>query len=435
MTSLILKRKIKNKTVSVAIAGMGYVGLPLAKSISEGGIKKIYGIDINESKIKDLLNAKSDIESVTNNDLAKMLESGFKPTKSFSCLKKADVFLICVPTPLSKSNDPDLSYIKATLNSAKKFLHKSLFICLESTTYPGTTKELMNPIAEQLNFKIGKDIFVGYSPEREDPGNVDFSTGTIRRVVSGITKDCLDICSSFYAAFTPNPYPVSSTSAAELTKLIENIQRSVNISLMNEMKIIADKMGLNIFEVIEAASTKPFGFKKYLPGPGIGGHCIPIDPFYLTWKAKQYGVHTRFIELAGEINLQTISYVIDKTIISLNKIGISLSRSKILILGLSYKKNIADLRESPNLKILKRLLDLGSKVDYSDPFFKKIPNLRNFDLKKSSVNINKKNLQSYDLVLLLTDHDNFDFKLIKKESKFIIDTRGVYKPSRKIIHA
>ncbi len=435
MTVSALKKKINNKSIKVAIAGMGYVGLPLAKSIRASGINDIYGIDINENKIKNLLNGESDIESVTKDDLNIMLKSGFKPTTSFSCLKKADVFLICVPTPLSKSNDPDLSYVMATLNSAKKYFHKSLFICLESTTYPGTTEELLIPISEELNFKIGKDIYVGYSPEREDPGNQDYSTGTIRRVVSGITSNCLEICSSFYSVFTPNPYPVSSTKAAELTKLIENIQRSVNISLMNEMKIIADKMDLNIFEIIEAASTKPFGFNKYLPGPGIGGHCIPIDPFYLTWKAKQYGLHTRFIELAGEINLQTISFVIDKTIFALNKMGISLSKSKILILGLSYKKNIADLRESPNLKILEKLIGFGSKVDYSDPFFKKIPQLRNFKIKKSSVEINSKNLQSFDLVLLLTDHDSFDYKLIKKESKFIIDTRGIFKPTKKISHA
>jgi UDP-N-acetyl-D-glucosamine dehydrogenase len=430
-----LLKKIKSKNATIAIAGMGYVGMPLAGALAKAGFKKIIGIDIDQKRVDQLNSGISLIPALPKSSLNKMIKNGFYATTDFLNLQVADALIICVPTPLTDSKEPDLTYIQSTLTLSIPHLKPGVLISLESTTYPGTTEELVAPQLVSGGFSIGVDIFLGYAPEREDPGNEVFQTQDIPRVLGGMTPICLRLMSALYGSFISTIHPVSSPRAAELTKLLENIQRSVNIGLMNEMKIIADKMGLNIFEVIDAASTKPFGFTPYYPGPGIGGHCIPIDPFYLTWKAKMYGVHTRFIELAGEINESMVDYVVSKSILKLNEQGIAISKSKILILGLSYKKDVGDLRESPNIKILNSLINLGAKVNYSDPFFKTIPSMRKFKLHLSSMSLTPGNLKKHDLVLILTDHSSFDLKLICKHSVSIIDTRGSIPLSEKVTYA
>lgn len=430
-----LLQKITNKSAKIAIAGLGYVGLPLAKSIHDAGFKDLIGIDTNKQRVKDLNSCNSPLASISDNELEAMKKDGWKAVSTFQELSQADILIICVPTPLTKSYEPDLSFIELTIESAKPHIHSGMFLCLESTTYPGTTREIFSPIMEQLKLKVGKDVFIGYAPEREDPGNKEFSLQNTRRVVSGLTKNCLEICYNLYSKISPNPFRVTSTETAEITKLLENIQRSVNIGLVNEMKMIADRMDLNIFEIIEAASTKPFGFTKYLPGPGIGGHCIPVDPFYLTWKAKQFGINTRFIELAGQINNLTIDFVISKIIDVLNRQSKSVRNSKLLILGLSYKKDIADLRESPNLQILTKLINLGAKVNYNDPFFPTIPDTRKVSVKLSSITLTQKSISSHDIVIMLTNHSFYDLGMIYKSAKSIVDTRGVFKLTKKVTYA
>ncbi len=332
-------------------------------------------------------------------------------------------------------NEPDLSYILSTLDNIKERLRKNQLIVLESTTFPGTTEEEILPILKDLGFKIGKDFYLGYSPEREDPGNKEFSTKNIPKVVSGVSENCLSVVNSLYNSIIDETVPVSSTRVAEMTKILENIHRAVNIGLVNELKLIADKMNIDIYEVIKAASTKPFGFTPYYPGPGLGGHCIPIDPFYLSWKAKEYNINTRFIELAGEINTSMPNYVINKIIEALNSSGKSIKFSKVIVLGLSYKKNIDDLRESPSLRIIELLLNYGAEVFFSDPYFDEIPITRKFNYKIKSTDINKKTLNSADIIVLATDHDSFNYELIEKESNLIVDSRGRFKNSKKVIRA
>jgi UDP-N-acetyl-D-glucosamine dehydrogenase len=430
-----LKKKIQNRELRIAIAGMGYVGLPLAKTIADAEYRNIIGLDIDLDKIKKINNGMSVINTLEVSDLENLLASGFRATSDFSLLDQADALVICVPTPLNQYKEPDLSYIVSTVEMASKFLSKGVFLSLESTTWPGTTEEVIAKILENAGFSIGKDLFLGYSPEREDPGRSDYTTATIPKIISGQTNQCLHIAESFYGSFINEVVRVSNPKTAELVKLLENIQRSVNIGLMNEMKMIADKMNINIFEVIEAAASKPFGFTKYLPGPGVGGHCIPVDPFYLTWKAKEFNFHTKFIELAGEINDGMPNYIIQRITSILNNYKKAISGSKLLILGLSYKKNISDLRESPNLEILQELITLGAEVDYSDPFFENIPPLRKFNFNMKSQSLNKDSIASYDLVILLTDHDTFDYELIKKYSKHIVDTRGIFKLDKTTTYA
>jgi len=328
-----------------------------------------------------------------------------------------------------------LSYVKSTLNLIKEHLREGQLLILESTTYPGTTAEEIVPVIEKVGFKVGENFYIGYSPEREDPGNKDYTTKTIPKVVSGHTKNCLEVTTALYDQIVDQTVPVSSTQVAEMTKILENIHRAVNIGLVNELKMVADKMNIDINEVIKAAATKPFGFTPYYPGPGLGGHCIPIDPFYLTWKAKEMGINTRFIELAGEINSAMPSYVVSKVTDALNTVGKSISGSKILILGLAYKKNIDDLRESPSLELIELLLEKGAHVDYSDPFIAETHKTRKNDFNMKSISINKESLNSFNLAILATDHDDFDYKLIEKESKLIVDTRGKFKVSKKVIKA
>jgi len=429
-----LTQIIKSKESTIGIIGLGYAGLPLAIRFSEEEFKVI-GFDIDDVKVNLLNNQESYIKHIKEDDISAMFDQGFMATTDFANISDIDAILICVPTPLGVHNEPDLSYVKSTLNLIKEHLREGQLLILESTTYPGTTAEEIVPVIEKVGFKVGENFYIGYSPEREDPGNKDYTTKTIPKVVSGHTKNCLEVTTALYDQIVDQTVPVSSTQVAEMTKILENIHRAVNIGLVNELKMVADKMNIDINEVIKAAATKPFGFTPYYPGPGLGGHCIPIDPFYLTWKAKEMGINTRFIELAGEINSAMPSYVVSKVTDALNTVGKSISGSKILILGLAYKKNIDDLRESPSLELIELLLEKGAHVDYSDPFIAETHKTRKNNFNMKSISINKESLNSFNLAILATDHDDFDYKLIEKESKLIVDTRGKFKVSKKVIKA
>jgi UDP-N-acetyl-D-glucosamine dehydrogenase len=364
------------------------------------------------------------------------VKSGFEATTDFKRVSEADALILCVPTPLNKYREPDLSFVLDTTDSLLPYLRAGQVVSLESTTYPGTTEEELLPRVESSGLKVGKDIFLVFSPEREDPGNLNFTTRTIPKVCGGHTSDCLEVGLSLYGQVIDKVVPVSSTRAAELTKLLENIHRAVNIGLVNEMKIVADKMGIDIHEVIRAAATKPFGFVPYYPGPGLGGHCIPIDPFYLTWKAREYGVHTRFIELAGEVNSSMPDYVIAKVASALNTAKKAINGSRILVLGIAYKKNVDDMRESPSVMLMEKLRDLGSEVTYSDPHIPIFPKMREHHFELSSVSLTHATLSSYDCVLLATDHDKFNYELIKASAKLIVDSRGRYlAPAYNIVKA
>ena len=428
----IIKSKIQNNEAIIGIIGLGYVGLPLALRFSDVGFR-VVGFDIDEKKVNQLNDQESYIKHIPKKSITKMVDQGFIATTDFEKINSIDAILICVPTPLGIHNEPDLTYVKSTLELLSNHIRKNQILILESTTYPGTTSEEIVPVIEKLGYEIGKTFHIGYSPEREDPGNESFTTKTIPKVVSGHTRNCLELVKLLYDEIVDETVPVSSTQVAEMTKILENIHRAVNIGLVNELKMVADKMDIDINEVIQAAATKPFGFTSFHPGPGLGGHCIPIDPFYLSWKAKEVGMNTRFIELAGEINTAMPQYVIQKVSESLNSIGKSIKGSNILVLGLSYKKNIDDLRESPSLELIDILIDKGALVDYCDPFFDSIPRTRKHQIELSSKELTPDILKSVDLVLLATDHDDFDYDLIEKESRIIVDTRGRYKKSEKVV--
>ena len=440
-----LKSKIHNRDACIAVIGLGYVGLPLAIRFSEEGFK-VVGIDIDKEKVDLLNNGKSYIKHIKEDNIVAMVNSGFTATLDFEKISEVAIIIVCVPTPLGVHNEPDLSYIHRTLEKIKPHLKENQLLILESTTYPGTTEEEIVPFIQSIPdssrithcsslFTIGENFFIGYSPEREDPGNKNYTTKTIPKVVSGVTEKCLELTKTLYDQIVDQTVPVSSTKVAEMTKIMENIHRAVNIGLVNELKMVADKMDIDIYEVINAAATKPFGFTAYYPGPGLGGHCIPIDPFYLTWKAKEVGMNTRFIELAGEINKAMPNYVVQKVNEALNTKGKSINGSRILVLGLSYKKNVDDLRESPSLKLIDVLIHKGALVDYCDPYFSSIPEIRKYQIELNSKALSVEVLQSMDLVLLATDHDDFDYNLIEKEATLIVDTRGRFKKSEKVIKA
>lgn len=417
--------KLEDKSAVICILGLGYVGLPLSIRFSEVGFKVI-GIDIDKSKV-DLLNeGRSFIQHIPSESIIESNNSGFKATIDFSYVSVADVLIICVPTPLNKYREPDLSYVIETTDSISPYLRSGQVVSLESTTYPGTTEEEILPRIKSTGLKIGEDIFLIYSPEREDPGNTQYTTNLIPKVVGGHTSACLEIGSVLYKQAINNVVQVSSTKTAEMTKLLENIHRAVNIGLVNEMKIVADRMGIDIFEVIRAAETKPFGFKAYYPGPGLGGHCIPIDPFYLTWKAKEFDIHTRFIELAGEVNSSMPKWVLGKVIGALNQHRKSLNGAKILILGVAYKRDVDDTRESPALVLLNELQKGGAHVDYADPHIPELRQVGEHIAKLKSIDLTAKIIANYDLLLLATDHTNFDYDLIQKNAMLIVDTRGVF---------
>lgn len=422
-----LIEKLNTKKAVVAIIGLGYVGLPLAIRFSEIGYP-VLGVDSDLEKIDKLRLGESYIDHIAHEKIKAALASGFSATHDFQQLTKADAIILCLPTPLSKQREPDLSYVLDTVHAMLPYIHAGQVISLESTTYPGTTDEEIQPRIESTGLQVGKDIFLVYSPEREDPGNASFSTGNIPRICGGITPACLEAGIALYEQIT-KVIPVSSTRTAEMTKLLENIHRAVNIGLVNEIKTLTDKMGIDIYEVINAAASKPFGFVPYYPGPGIGGHCIPIDPFYLTWKAHEYGIHTRFIELAGEINSSMPQWVVHKVVDALNNHGKAIKKSKVLVLGVTYKKNVGDARESPAVKVMEHLAKKDAIVNYSDPHLPVFPKMREhfFDLK--SLSLTEQTLAEQDAVVITTAHDLFDFNFIKAHAKLIIDTRGVYTAS------
>lgn len=430
-----LIKSIKDLSATIGICGLGYVGLPLMSRFSEQGFQVI-GIDIDQIKVNQLNEGKSYIRHIPADVIKDAQEKGFKATTDFSIIKEVDVIIFCVPTPLNKHREPDLSYIRSTLSSALPFLQKGQAISLESTTYPGTSEEVILPELQKASFEVGKDFFLIYSPEREDPGNEQFKTKDIPKICSGFSAQCREVGTVLYESVVNRVIPVSSLKVAEMTKLLENIHRAVNIGLVNELKTVADKMGVSIHEVIDAAATKPFGFTPYYPGPGLGGHCIPIDPFYLTWKAREYGLNTRFIELAGEVNTKMPEWVINKTIDALNHEGKALNGSRILVLGIAYKKNVDDMRESPSVELIKMLDDKGAVVQYSDPYIPQFPKLRKHCYDLSSINLSPEVINSFDCLLLATDHDDFDYEFIQRHAKLIVDTRGRYKtPHKNVIKA
>jgi len=429
-----LKSRIQNRDACIAVIGLGYVGLPLVIRFSEEGFRVI-GFDIDEEKIEKLNKGESYLRHISADAVEAVANNGFSATSDWKRISDCDVILICVPTPLGSNKEPDLQYIRGTLDSIKPHLRAGQLLILESTSYPGTTEEELVPVAEGRGFTVGEDFFVGFSPEREDPGNTTFTIKDIPKVVSGITDNCLNMVDALYSSIVERTVPVSSTRVAEMTKLLENIHRAVNIGLVNELKMVADKMGIDIFEVIDTAATKPFGFTPYYPGPGLGGHCIPIDPFYLTWKAKEYGIHTHFIELAGEINASMPEWVVSKATKTLAQQGKNLSGAKVLILGVAYKKNVDDLRETPAFKLMELLLEKKAQMDYHDPYIPDLTPTRDYDFRMSSVDLSAETLAGYDLVILTTDHDLFDYDLILQNAKCIVDTRGRYKNGGKVVKA
>ena len=422
----ILMKKIAGCQATIGIVGLGYVGLPLALRFAEVGFP-VLGLDIDPDKAEALLAGRSYIRHIDEGRIQSMVEKKlFDATTDFSRAIEADAILLCVPTPLNRHREPDLTFVVSSLETILPFLRKGQILSLESTTYPGTTTEVIRPPVENAGFNIGEDMFLVYSPEREDPGNPNYTTHTIPKVCGGETENCLAVGKALYESVIERVVPVSSTMTAEMTKLLENIYRSVNIGLVNELKVVADCMGIDIYEVIRAASTKPFGFTPFYPGPGLGGHCIPIDPFYLTWKAREYGINTRFIELAGEINTSMPHYVVTKIMDALNNHGKSLNGAKIMILGLAYKKNVDDVRESPSMEIISLLQKKGAVIYYSDPYIPKFKKMRNYDFGLTSVELTEEVLESADCIVIATNHDCLDYDHILRHARLIVDTRGVY---------
>lgn len=434
-------RKIKNRSATIGIIGLGYVGLPLARRVLECGFP-VVGLDVDETKIATLKEGRSYIRHIPGSDVSDMLASGFAPTTDFSkMLPECDVILICVPTPLDKMREPDLEYVRETTETVARSLRSGQLVVLESTTYPGTTREVMLPVLEQLGQKVEEDFLLAYSPEREDPGNSDFSVNNIPKVVGGIGPKSLEAAAELYSVIAGDAVQVSSCEAAEASKIVENIYRCVNIAMVNELKMLFDKMGIDVHEVLNAAGTKPFGFQKFTPGPGLGGHCIPIDPFYLSWKARQYEIPTRFIELAGEINTGMPQWVVNKTIRALNDHGKAVRGSRILILGLAYKPNVDDVRESPSLKLIELLQTLGAEVDYHDPHCPETHPMREYDLQMKSIPGDTLYIAmaSYDCVLIATDHDWYDWNAvltaIRDGEGFLVDTRNAVGTSDGVVQA
>jgi len=421
-----LLEMIKEKTAVVGIVGFGYVGLPLAIHFGRHGFKVI-GFDVDARKIDKILHGESYIKHIPEESIKELIDKKqLDVTIDFSRLKEADCILICVPTPLTDKMEPDLSYLLSTTETISQHLRQGHLIVLESTTYPGTTEEMLLPSLASSGMRIGEDFFLAFSPEREDPGNKKYHAANTPKVVGGVTRPCLEVSMALYNTITQT-VPVSSTKAAELTKLLENTFRSVNIAMVNELKILAHKMGIDLFEVIDAAATKPFGYTPFYPGPGLGGHCIPIDPFYLAWKAKEYDFSARFIHLAGEINVSMPYYVIEKTIEALNKYKKSLNGSRIMILGMAYKKDIDDDRESPGYAIMKLLSEKDAIVTYNDPWIPELEPTRKYNFQMTSTAITPEILAEMDAVIIVTDHSDYDFEEIVKFSRIVIDTRNATK--------
>ena len=440
-----LMKRIQNCQATVGIIGLGYVGLPLAQAFRRAGFN-VVGFDIDPQKIDALMAGRSYFKHIRHESIAEMKPGkGFEATTDFSKIANVDAILICVPTPLTKTRDPDMSYIVGTAETIAPYLKKGHVVVLESTTYPGTTRDVLRPILERSGLKAGTDFYLAFSPEREDPANPDFTTRTIPKVVGGFDPASRDLAAALYGACIERVVPVSSCEVAEACKLTENIYRAVNIALVNELKVIYSAMGIDVWEVLEAAATKPFGFGKkenktfFTPGPGLGGHCIPIDPFYLTWKAREHEIATRFIELAGEINTSMPDYVIRQLTIALNERRQSVRGAKILVLGLAYKPDIDDLRESPSITIIEKLQHLGADVSYNDPYIPRTHPQREHHLQMQSVELTPQALADQDAVLIVTNHSCYDYAWIVANARLVVDTRnacaGVTKGREKVVKA
>lgn len=422
-----IKKQIASREYTVGIIGLGYVGLPLVKRFGEAGFK-VLGFDVDAKKVRGLNEGSSYIHHIPSEQVSALVRSGrFEATADFDRLREADALIICVPTPLTRNREPDLQYVEKTADAIALTLRRGQLVCLESTTYPGTTEEVLLPRFTAGGLRVGEDFFLAFSPEREDPGNRQHTLEKVPKVVGGVTPECMELACTLYSQVIERVVPVSSTRVAEAAKLLENIYRAVNVALVNELKITFDRMGIDIWEVIEAASTKPFGFQPFYPGPGLGGHCIPIDPFYLTWKAREYGISTRFIELAGEINHAMPAYVVQRLADALNDRGKALKGAKILVLGVSYKKDVGDLRESPSLEIIEILLAKGARADYSDPYFPRLPAVRRHELEMESVPLTEDSVKKYDAILVATDHSTFPYEMIHNVASLILDSRNAFR--------
>jgi UDP-N-acetyl-D-glucosamine dehydrogenase len=413
------------KSARVGVIGLGYVGLPLANLFHQKGFR-VVGFDIDQRKVDALKGGKSYIGHIPDERVAELVRDGrFEPTADFSKIAEVDTISICVPTPLDEYREPDLSFIESTGRAIAPHLQRGQLIILESTTYPGTTKEVLQPILEAgSNLRAGADFFLGYSPEREDPGNANFSTSTIPKVVGGMDSDSQIVAVALYEQAAAQVVPVSSMEVAEACKILENTYRAVNIAMVNEMKVLFDRMGLSMWEVIDAAKTKPFGFQAFYPGPGLGGHCIPIDPFYLTWLAKRYGLNTRFIELAGEVNAGMPGYVVEQVMRGLNRAGKAVNGAKIALIGIAYKKDVDDPRESPAFEIIEELLALGAELSYHDPHIPRMPKMRKHDLRMASQDLTPEYLAAQDCVLIVTDHTAVDWPAVMRHARLIVDPRN-----------
>jgi UDP-N-acetyl-D-glucosamine dehydrogenase len=422
-----LLHKIQNKKCLVGIIGLGYVGLPLARAFTSKGFR-VLGFDVDPAKVARLRRGESYIGHLSADMIREMRGQGFEATDDFGRLGEPDAILICVPTPLTEAREPDLTYIVKSAQAIAAKLRPGQLVVLESTTYPGTTREVAEPILEEKGLKVGKDFFLAFSPEREDPGNQQFSAPTIPKVVGGREPQSKELAAALYGSVVVKVVPVSSTEVAEACKILENTYRAINIALVNELKILYDRMGIDVWEVIDAAKTKPFGYQAFYPGPGLGGHCIPIDPFYLTWVARKYGLNTRFIELAGEINTSMPHFVIHKIADVLNDRGKPIKGSKVAILGMAYKKDVDDPRESPSFELMDLLLKKGASVTYNDPHIPRLPPMRHYPhLRMESQQLTPEYLRGQDCVLIATDHSAYDWSWIVEHSPLVIDTRNATK--------
>lgn len=419
-----LIRKIETKKALIGVIGLGYVGLPLAMLFSQNGFR-VRGFDVDQNKIERLSSGDCYIKHIPPERLKPLVEEEtFLPVTGFSRLNECDCVILCVPTPLTDHHTPDLSFVEETGETVLKHLTPGQAIVLESTTYPGTTRDVLLPILQSRGAKVNRDFFLVFSPEREDPGNPDFHTANTPKIVGGVGRESRRVGEALYRQVIQNVIVVSDPETAEAAKLVENIFRSVNIAMVNELKMLFDRMGINIWEVIDAAATKPFGFMPFYPGPGLGGHCIPIDPFYLTWRAKEYDFPTRFIELAGEINTMMPYYVVEKLQDALDRRGGNLSGGSILILGIAYKRDVDDMRESPALKIMDLLLKKNCRISYHDPWVPRIPKLREYDFSYESIPLNEENLKRHDAVVIVTDHSSVDYDCVVRHASLVVDTRN-----------
>jgi UDP-N-acetyl-D-glucosamine dehydrogenase len=426
-----LKQRLASNRATVGVIGLGYVGLPLALTMVEAG-KRVVGLDVDGTKVERLEAGQSYIRHIAASRIVAAGER-FRATSDFRALEGCDAVIVCVPTPLTEGREPDLSYVSKTAETIAEHLRPGQLVVLESTTYPGTTEEVMQPILERGGLRVGRDYHLAFSPEREDPGNPRFNTKSIPKLVGGVTAECGEVARALYGSFLETVVVVSSARVAESAKLLENIYRSINIALVNELKMLFERMGIDVWEVIEAAGTKPFGFTPFFPGPGLGGHCIPIDPFYLTWKARHYDFSTRFIELAGEVNTGMPYWVVDKVVEALNQGSRAINGAKVFVLGVAYKKDVDDLRESPSLKVIEILESRGAKVSYNDPY---VPSLRARKLRHyetfalDSVELTERTVSEADCVLIATDHTAYDYDWIVRHARCVVDTRNATKKVR-----